>query len=87
LVTEKLCGKRLINIRFRCGHCKSLAPEYIKAAGKLTDVPLAKVDATVETEIAKRFGIQGYPTLKFWKDGDGPNDYDGGREADCKFLQ
>ncbi|KAH7731879.1 protein disulfide-isomerase A4 [Aphelenchoides avenae] len=65
-----------------CGHCKSLAPEYIKAAGKLPDVPLAKVDATVETETAKRFGIQGYPTLKFWKDGEGPNDYDGGREAD-----
>ncbi|CAB3403430.1 unnamed protein product [Caenorhabditis bovis] len=62
-----------------CGHCKQLAPEYEKAAGKVS-VPLAKVDATVETELGKRFEIQGYPTLKFWKDGQGPTDYDGPRD-------
>lgn len=38
----------------RCGHCKALAPEYIKAAEQLT-IPLVKVDATVETELATRF--------------------------------
>jgi protein disulfide-isomerase A4 len=65
-----------------CGHCKKLAPEFAKAASKLKDVPLAKVDATVETEVGKRFDIQGYPTLKFWKDGEGPLDYDGGRESE-----
>ncbi|CAI4229691.1 unnamed protein product [Auanema sp. JU1783] len=62
-----------------CGHCKHLAPEYEKAAAKVS-IPLAKVDATVETEIGKKFQIQGYPTLKFWKDGEGPTDYDGGRD-------
>ncbi|CAD6187962.1 unnamed protein product [Caenorhabditis auriculariae] len=62
-----------------CGHCKHLAPEYEKASSKVS-IPLAKVDATVETEIAKRFEIQGYPTLKFWKDSQGPTDYDGGRD-------
>jgi protein disulfide-isomerase A4 len=65
-----------------CGHCKTLAPEYEKAAKRLKDVPLAKVDATVETELNKRFKIEGFPTLKFWKDGKNPIDYDGGRDAD-----
>lgn len=69
-----------------CGHCKQLAPEYEKAAKLLKNVPLAKVDATVETEIGKRFDIQGFPTLKFWKDGQEPIDYDGGRDSDGKFI-
>ncbi|KAF8358966.1 hypothetical protein PRIPAC_93961 [Pristionchus pacificus] len=62
-----------------CGHCKNLAPEYEKAANKLS-TPLAKVDCTVETEICKRYDVKGYPTLKFWKDGGEPVDYDGGRD-------
>lgn len=66
-----------------CGHCKSLAPEYEKAAKNLfQQVPFAKIDATVESEAAKKFNINGYPTLKLWKDGlSDPIDYDGGREA------
>ncbi|GMR42615.1 hypothetical protein PMAYCL1PPCAC_12810 [Pristionchus mayeri] len=62
-----------------CGHCKNLAPEYEKAANKLS-TPLAKVDCTVETEICKRYDVKGYPTLKFWKEGGEPIDYDGGRD-------
>ncbi|GMT19573.1 hypothetical protein PFISCL1PPCAC_10870 [Pristionchus fissidentatus] len=62
-----------------CGHCKNLAPEYEKAANKL-NTPLAKVDCTVETEVCKKYDIKGYPTLKFWKEGGEPTDYDGGRD-------
>ncbi|KAL3107802.1 hypothetical protein niasHT_017034 [Heterodera trifolii] len=67
-----------------CGHCKQLTPEYVKAAAQLADsVPLAKVDATVETKLAERFKIQGYPTIKLWKDGQTePTDFDGERDAE-----
>ena len=53
------------------GHCKKLAPEYSQAAQALANndpaYPLAKVDATEQKKLAERFGIQGFPTLKFFK--------------------
>jgi protein disulfide-isomerase A1 len=69
-----------------CGHCKKLAPEYKKAATKLMDetngrARLGMVDVTEEKELAERYDIKGFPSLKFFRNGDVDDyvDYDGGR--------
>ncbi|KAK5658524.1 hypothetical protein OQA88_1916 [Cercophora sp. LCS_1] len=71
-----------------CGHCKNLAPVYEELASNFEyakdKVQIAKVDADAEKSLGKRFGIQGFPTLK-WFDGksDQPTDYSGGRDIDA----
>jgi protein disulfide-isomerase A1 len=67
-----------------CGHCKKLAPEYKKAAATLlreTDPPvrLGMVDAIEEEELALKYGVSGFPTLKFFREGNEPTEYEGGR--------
>lgn len=69
-----------------CGHCKHLAPKY-ETVGSIfagePDVVIGKVDATVESELGSRYGVTGYPTIKFFPAGSSePEDYQGGREVD-----
>jgi protein disulfide isomerase family A protein 3 len=69
-----------------CGHCKKLAPEYETAASTLLetdpDIALVKVDCTVETKVCAKHGVNGYPTLKIFKNGEFSADYAGPRESD-----
>uniref|UniRef100_A0AAR2J850 Thioredoxin domain-containing protein n=1 Tax=Pygocentrus nattereri TaxID=42514 RepID=A0AAR2J850_PYGNA len=66
-----------------CGHCKKLAPEFETAAKRLKGiVTLAKVDCTTNTEVCGRFGVNGYPTLKIFRNGEESSSYDGPRSAD-----
>lgn len=68
-----------------CGHCKKLAPEFSAAAEVLAknDPPmfLGKVDATVEKDLGEKYGVQGFPTLIYFKNGERV-DYNGGRTKD-----
>ncbi|KAF1949658.1 disulfide isomerase [Byssothecium circinans] len=77
-----------------CGHCKNLAPVYEELADIYSyaadKVVIAKVDADNHKDLGKKFGVSGFPTLK-WFDGksDKPSDYEGGRDLDSlsKFIQ
>ncbi|KAL1132792.1 hypothetical protein AAG570_010744, partial [Ranatra chinensis] len=57
-----------------CGHCKKMKPEYEKAATLLKTKSvvgsLAAVDATKEAALSKRFGVKGFPTVKYFKNGE-----------------
>lgn len=65
-----------------CGHCKKMIPDYQRLAKRMAEetdgVPVVKVDATVEKDLAGKFGVKGFPTLKFFKNGQ-PIDYKGAR--------
>ncbi|GFY87485.1 PDI-like 1-1 [Actinidia rufa] len=90
--TETVSKHNFIVVEFYapwCGHCKHLAPEYEKAASVLSshDPPiiLAKVDANNEAnrELATKFEVQGFPTLKIFRNGGkSVQEYKGPREAD-----
>ena len=71
-----------------CGHCKTMAPGYSKLASRMKNeangIPIAKVDATVENSLAEQFGVKGFPTLKFFIDGE-PVDYSGAREEEAIY--
>lgn len=72
-----------------CGHCKSLQPEYEKAAKTLKGVvKILAVDATVDGSLAQKYGVQGYPTLKlFGVDKKKPTDYQGQRTGDAIITE
>jgi len=67
-----------------CGHCQALEPEYAQAAKDLAEkdspIKLGKLDATAEKESGTKFNIEGFPTLKFFKNGKA-SEYNGPREA------
>jgi len=75
-----------------CGHCKHLAPTWEKLATIFKnekEVVVANLDADKHSELGTKYGVSGFPTIKFYpknnKDG---KDYDGGRDLSdfVKFL-
>lgn len=89
-------SKRRVLVMFYapwCGHCKNMKPAYALAANDVTSfVPgsyLAAVDATANNQLSKRFDLRGFPTLKFFENGQFKFDYNGGRNKDdfVEFLR
>ncbi|KAI9831328.1 MAG: hypothetical protein M1819_005102 [Sarea resinae] len=76
-----------------CGHCKNLAPVYEELAQHFEfakdKLVIGKVDADDHRSLGQQFGVQGFPTIK-WFDGKGgdPVEYNSGRDLDSltKFI-
>ncbi|GBE60481.1 disulfide isomerase-related protein [Babesia ovata] len=69
-----------------CGHCKALEPEWRRMATIADRVTVGSVDATVNSALAQRYGVKGYPTIVLLPQGPkGPSKaiaYNGARKAE-----
>jgi len=92
VLTESNFKKKLMNsekgflVEFYapwCGHCKSLAAPWADAATKLKGkMELGTLDATQHGSVAQEYGVQGYPTIKYFAPGSlEAEEYSGGRTA------
>ncbi|CAO3640143.1 unnamed protein product [Mucor hiemalis] len=71
-----------------CGHCKNLAPVWTQLgdafAHQKDNVIVAKIDADQHRNTGGEYGVQGFPTLKWFPKGvsspEGVEDYKGGRD-------
>jgi thioredoxin 2 len=53
-----------------CDPCKAMAPQFERAAARLEpQVRLAKVNTDDQQDLARRFGIQGIPTMILFRGG------------------
>lgn len=54
-----------------CGHCKRMKPDWDRLAEEApASVFIKDVDCGVESDLCKEHGVQGYPTIMVYKDGD-----------------
>ncbi|BFZ55309.1 protein disulfide-isomerase precursor [Savitreella phatthalungensis] len=68
-----------------CGHCKKLAPTYEQLGKDYEEedsVVIAQIDCDANPDAARKHGIQGFPTIKFYPAGDktNPISYDKARD-------
>ena len=53
-----------------CGHCKQMQPAYEETATALKgEVNVAEVNVDSERQLGSRFGVRGFPTLLFLRQG------------------
>jgi len=72
-----------------CGHCKRLAPTWEKLAEKYKDnaeVTIGHVDCTADgnanRELCSSHGVNGFPTLNIYKNGEKAEEYSGKRDLE-----
>ncbi|PPD86875.1 hypothetical protein GOBAR_DD16186 [Gossypium barbadense] len=69
-----------------CGHSQKLAPEYEKLEAsfkKAKSVLIGKVDCDEHKSVCGKYGVEGYPTIKWFPKGSlDPKQYEGPRTAE-----
>lgn len=68
-----------------CGHCHKMMPTWKEFSGMYNlkgDTIIARLDATAYKDLAKKYKIQGYPTIRLFtkKNKSGTLEYQGNRE-------
>jgi len=86
---EVVNGDKHVLVKFFapwCGHCKAMAEDYISASNaftKYSEVVIAEVNADAHKSLGGRFGVSGFPTLKWFPKGfTEAEEYSGGRGLD-----
>jgi protein disulfide-isomerase-like protein len=66
-----------------CGHCKNAKPEFEKLM-KMAKGKAYMIDCDDHKDIAQKYGIQGFPTIRYYPKGPkngNPREYNGNRTA------
>jgi protein disulfide-isomerase-like protein len=69
-----------------CGHCKAMAPAWGQLADGFADsttVVIGDVDCTTEKDLCSKYGVQGFPTIKYFVGSDEGEKYEGGRDFEA----
>ncbi|ABO95825.1 predicted protein, partial [Ostreococcus lucimarinus CCE9901] len=71
-----------------CGHCKALAPAWKQLGEAFADnegVVIGDVDCTKQESLCQKYGVQGYPTLKYFTGATSATGdaYQGGRDFEA----
>jgi len=65
-----------------CGHCQNAKPKFLKASEAFADEPskaFTTVDCTQDSDLCDKQGVNGYPTIKYYRYGSFVVEYDGDR--------
>tara|TARA_B100000941_G_C28051385_1_gene324668 strand:- start:44 stop:520 length:477 start_codon:yes stop_codon:yes gene_type:complete len=71
-----------------CGHCQNFKDDYDKIANNFNNnshVNIIKVDASKNKEVAEKYGVNGFPTLKIFRKNDNKlekEDYENKRDVE-----
>ena len=77
---QKMSGKAVIGFMADfCKHCTDMKPAFFQVAGSMPSVHW--VDASGESKLVEELGIEGFPSILFFKNGQKVGEYKGSRSA------